>query len=149
MPVMDGMEATRQIRQLPHGKEVKIIAVTASAFTEQRAEMLANGMDDFVRKPYRANEIYDCLSRQLDLKYIYANATPIAETEATLTPDMLTALPVELRQQLYNAIESLDSEQIEAVIAQVASLNPTLSEQLQRLANNYDYPTILMALEQA
>jgi PAS domain S-box-containing protein len=149
MPAMDGMEATRQIRQLPHGKEVKIIAVTASAFTEQRAEMLANGMDDFVRKPYRANEIYDCLSRQLNLKYIYANATPIAETEATLTPDMLTALPVELRQQLYNAIESLDSEQIEAVIAQVASLNATLSEQLQRLANNYDYPTILMALEQA
>ena len=53
MPVMDGIEATRRIRQLPGGKDVKIVAVTASAFKEQRRKLLDAGMDDFVRKPYR------------------------------------------------------------------------------------------------
>jgi CheY-like chemotaxis protein len=57
MPVLDGMEATRSILQLPGGNKVKIIAVTASAFKEQSGEMLEAGMDGFVRKPYRVDEI--------------------------------------------------------------------------------------------
>lgn len=52
MSGMDGLDATKLIRTLPGGKEVKIVAVTASAFVEERAELLAAGMDDFVRKPY-------------------------------------------------------------------------------------------------
>ena len=56
MPVMDGLEATRRIRELPGGKEVKIVAVTASAFMEQRDEILKAGMDDFLRKPYRSTK---------------------------------------------------------------------------------------------
>ncbi len=71
MPVMDGVEATRRIRQLPGGKEVKIVAVTAPAFMEQRQELLNAGMDDFVRKPYRFDEIYDSLARQVGVKYLY------------------------------------------------------------------------------
>ena len=57
MPVMDGIEATQRIRALPGGKDVKIVAVTASAFMEQRDEMLVAGMDNFVRKPYRLSEL--------------------------------------------------------------------------------------------
>jgi CheY-like chemotaxis protein len=45
-------------RQLPNGLVVKIVAVTASVFMEQREEILHAGMDDFLRKPYRTNEIY-------------------------------------------------------------------------------------------
>ncbi len=66
MPVMDVIEATRRIRELSHGKEVKIAAVIASAFDEERDEMLASVMDDYVRKPYRSCEIYD--------KYLYESA---------------------------------------------------------------------------
>jgi PAS domain S-box-containing protein len=69
MPKMDGLEATRRIRELPGGREVKIVAVTASAFMEQRVEMLDAGIDEFVRKPYRFNEIYECLTKQLGVQY--------------------------------------------------------------------------------
>lgn len=147
MPLMDGMESTHRIRQLPNGKQVKIVAVTASAFAEQRTEMLAAGMDDFIRKPYRASEIYDCLSRQLNLEYIYANTLPAVDTQITLASEMLVTLPSELRSKLYNALESLETELIEEVIAQIALQNPALSKQLTKLANNYDYLTILTALE--
>jgi CheY-like chemotaxis protein len=49
MPVMDGKEAARRIRALDGGREVKIVAVTASAFVSERDEVMA-GVDDFVRK---------------------------------------------------------------------------------------------------
>jgi CheY-like chemotaxis protein len=70
MPIMDGLEALKQIRKLPNGQGVKIIAVTASAFKEQQLELLGAGMDDFVSKPYRPDEIYDCLKKHLDLRFV-------------------------------------------------------------------------------
>jgi CheY-like chemotaxis protein len=77
MPVMDGIEATRQIRALPGGDAVKIVAVTASVLEQQQEEVKSAGMDDFVSKPYRLEEIYACLTRQLDLQYRYdAGSTP-------------------------------------------------------------------------
>jgi PAS domain S-box-containing protein len=59
MPVMDGLEATRRIRALEGGQAVKIVALTASVFAEQRGEMLAAGMDDILHKPFRPTEIFE------------------------------------------------------------------------------------------
>ncbi len=53
LPIMGGLEAAREIRALEGGRQVKIVALTASAFARQREEVLAAGLDDFVRKPYR------------------------------------------------------------------------------------------------
>ena len=73
MPRMDGVEATRRIRQSPGGEQVKIVAVTASVFADQRQDLFAAGMDDFVNKPYRFEELYNCLARQLGVRYSYAD----------------------------------------------------------------------------
>ena len=149
MPVMDGMEATLAIRQLPGGKDVKIVAVTASALLEHRAETMAVGMDDFVRKPYRFNEIFDSLSQQLGVQYIYAeaqgNAAPALQEP--LTAGMLAVLPAELRDELRAALESLRGKQIEAAVARVATCDATLHRTLSRLVDNFDYPAVLNALQ--
>ena len=148
MPVMDGLEATRRIRELPGGREVKIVAVTASAFMEQRNEMLNAGMDDFVRKPYRFNEIYECLAKQLGVQYTYAGMREAEEAaEVKLTREMLEVLPPGLRSELRDALESLEGERIAAVIRQAAAHDSKLSRTLSRLADNFDYPAILSALE--
>lgn len=146
MPVMDGMEATKAIRQLADGQEVKIIAVTASAFMEQREEMLQAGMDDFIRKPYRASEIYACLAKHLGAKFVYAGVPEAEEPPRTLTPDMMAKLPGALRGELKEALESLEKERIARVIKQVAAYDKPLQKTLTQLADNFDYPAILKVL---
>lgn len=147
MPVMDGIEATKRLRQLPDGQVVKIVAVTASAFKEQQQEILDAGMDDFVRKPYRFDEIYDCLARQLQVEYRYDvdQSTPI---DAALAVDAaaLSALPATLRQQLRDALLSLDCERIAQVIERIGDVDPVLAKALAQCADTFDYSPILNAL---
>lgn len=58
MPVMDGKEAARRIREFePDGKKLPIVAVTANAFSDQRAEYLEAGMQDVVIKPIEASTL--------------------------------------------------------------------------------------------
>ncbi|WP_241674620.1 response regulator [Candidatus Methylobacter oryzae] len=148
MPLMDGIQAAQAIRLLPEGKAVKIVAVTASAFMEQRDEMLQAGMDDFVRKPYRSSEIYECLSRQLGVTYIYDGVAEPQEQDMPLTPEMLSALPDELRKDLLDALESLDSEDIDSIIQQIANYDQPLQKALTNLAESFDYSAILKALRE-
>jgi CheY-like chemotaxis protein len=147
MPVMDGMEATRRIRELPNGKAVKIVAVTASAFDEQRSEMLDAGMDDFVRKPYRARDIYDCMAKHLGVKYLYTGTHEPHELDVALTPEILNGLPEELLRELKEALLSLEPERIETVIRRLGMHDQALQEKLSQLTGDFDYPTILRALQ--
>ena len=65
MPHMDGIEATRTIRKLPHYQDVPIIAMTANAFVEDRDQCLAAGMSDFITKPAQPMEVYAAMCRNL------------------------------------------------------------------------------------
>jgi len=65
MPHMDGLEATRTIRKLPHYQDVPIIAMTANAFVEDKEQCLAAGMNDFITKPVQPTEVYAAMCRNL------------------------------------------------------------------------------------
>jgi CheY-like chemotaxis protein/HPt (histidine-containing phosphotransfer) domain-containing protein len=64
MPTMDGLEATRRIHQRwPEGQRPHVIAATANAMQEEREACLAAGMDDYLPKPIRMEELAAALSR--------------------------------------------------------------------------------------
>jgi PAS domain S-box-containing protein len=67
MPEMDGIEATKQIRQtLPDSLQPRIVALTANALAGDREHYLANGMDDYISKPVRIEELITILGRAFE-----------------------------------------------------------------------------------
>ena len=65
LPGIDGLEATRRIRQKLDGKPLTIIALTANASTQVRENCLAAGMDDFLSKPVRFELLATVLKNHL------------------------------------------------------------------------------------
>ncbi len=149
LPVLSGSEATARIRELKGGTEVKIVAVTASAFSSQREELLKAGFDDFLRKPYRLQEIFDCLARHLGVRYRYGAGEQAAagDLSGTLRPEDLAALPATLRDELKSAVINLDAEQIALVAGQISRQNAALGSVLAGLASQLSFTPILKALE--
>jgi CheY-like chemotaxis protein/anti-sigma regulatory factor (Ser/Thr protein kinase) len=140
MPAMDGYEAVRQIRQCSDSDTVPIIAITASAFGEQRQEILAAGCNDMVIKPFRAHEIFEMMGRFLDIEYIYEpeeEAAPDREREVELISSRLADLPEELLHELREATLALNREAALEVIARIAGQAPEVAADLRELVNNY------------
>jgi signal transduction histidine kinase/CheY-like chemotaxis protein len=139
MPVMDGYAATKKIRELPMGKAVKIIAVTAHAFKEHREEILAAGCDDLVRKPFREHEIFDAMARHLGVEYLHGDVTeaPVSGETPTLTAEMLSALPVDILDELREAALTLNRETLLAIIERIGPEAPDTASGLRTLMGNF------------
>jgi CheY-like chemotaxis protein len=65
MPRLDGLDATRQMRQLAQCASLPIVAMTANAFSDDRARCLEAGMNDFITKPVEPRLLYQTLLRWL------------------------------------------------------------------------------------
>jgi signal transduction histidine kinase/CheY-like chemotaxis protein len=148
MPVMDGVEATRQIRACEGGHEVKIAAVTASGYASDRSEILAAGMDDYIRKPYRPAEVFECMARHLGIHYRFREPAAMFDTGqiAELKAEDLSALPDELRREFRDALIMLDPAPITAAIERISQENPSLGWTLAYYANRYAYSKIFDAM---
>jgi CheY-like chemotaxis protein len=139
MPVLDGYEATRRIRKLAGGDGVKIVAITASAFKEQRPDILGAGCDEVVLKPFKEHEIFETRARQLNVKYIYqeCEADAAKKQGINLTPEMRVGLPPDLLQELRDSVLMLNSKAIFAVIERIEPLAPDTAKGLQKLMDNF------------
>ena len=148
MPVMDGIEATRIIRSMEGGQEVKIVAVTASVFKEQRGELLSAGMDDIINKPFRAGELFDCMEEQLGIHFI-RQVTDNPPPLAVISAEALAKLPDELQVKLGDALLDLNTARIDEIVGKINDHVPELGGILHNLAKSYQYTTMIQALEEA
>ncbi len=146
MPVMDGLTATKAIRKLPGGDKVKIVALTASVFKDQRQEVMDAGSDDFVRKPYRPEELYDCMARHLNLHYRYAEDVTSEQIESdllNLTPQEATQLSDELSDQIYHAALIGDIQTLTDIISDLPKSESTVINGLKKLVDAYRFDLIM------
>jgi two-component system sensor histidine kinase/response regulator len=121
------------------------VALTASAYLEQRPKILAVGCDEMIFKPYQEHEIFDTMARFLDLEYVYA--TDDSGTDATprldrLEPADLAALPADLRRQLDRATLALDVEATMDVIRQIEAHTAAVAPPLRGLVQRFQIDRI-------
>ena len=85
MPVMDGIEATRKLREMDgdYYQKVPVIALTANVISEAKEQFRAAGMNDFAAKPIKLRELAAILRRWLPQEYIEYGAETAAETDLT------------------------------------------------------------------
>jgi signal transduction histidine kinase/ActR/RegA family two-component response regulator len=146
MPVLDGLSATRIIKR--DHPSIKVIAVTASAFEHQRQEILAAGCDDFVRKPYRAADIYALLGHHLGLQFEYETTVddtqdmPAAD-DGKPTADELIALPMNWLVQLEYLAATAKYAQLLEHIAVIEPEHVRVSRYFNELASSFQFDTLL------
>jgi signal transduction histidine kinase/DNA-binding response OmpR family regulator len=156
MPVLDGYEATRRIKDACQSDAAYtppiIIALTASAFEDERATALAVGCDDFIRKPFRESDILYALTHHLSARFVYEELER-GDREDTVPPGVIEAALAETSPEwladLNRTTVEGDIERMETLIEQIEAQNTNLASALTRLAYNFEYEEILTLIQQA
>ncbi|CBN55246.1 MULTISPECIES: response regulator [Kamptonema] len=163
MPVIDGMEVAIQIRAKEREKQEKslinhqspinsyhtvIIALTASAFEERRDEIIAAGCDDFVRKPFQEQVIFEKMTEFLGVRYIYEQLPPVINTTPGLRyfiserPDsfflpLLSQMPLNWVQQLNQAANEVNEDLVCQLIDKIPENFVVLGDALKDLLEDF------------
>ncbi|NET54801.1 MAG: response regulator [Symploca sp. SIO2E6] len=154
MPVMDGYEATKQIKATTQGQATVIIALTASAFEEERAHILAVGCDDFVRKPFQEAVLFNKMAEHLGVLYLYEEPTKTtsprqkSSQQEVLTPEVLAFMPTEWIAQLHQAANQLNDTLIFRLLEQIPETHTSLAETLADLVDQLRFDLIIELTQQ-
>ncbi|VVS94044.1 response regulator [Desulfoluna spongiiphila] len=154
MPVMDGYEAARKIKASPGGQDVRVIALTASSFDEQKGDALTAGCDDFVSKPFGEADIFGTMERHLGVRYLYEKEPQRTGVAASgggnsrqAGPDDLAALPEDLLKELADAATACDVGSVASIIDEVRKIDGPVADSLAELANSFRYDDILALIK--
>lgn len=140
MPIITGIEATRQIKQSPRGADTVVIALTASAFEADEATARAAGCDDFLRKPLRLDQVFAMLAAHLGARY--QDDAPAARAAAP-GPAALAGLPEPWLVALQQASVQADLGAIQRMIDSVRPQAPRAASVLMDMLDQYDYAAII------
>ena len=133
MPVMNGYEATKQIKSHLKGQATAIVALTASILEEEKAVVLGAGCDDFADYQPRS-----------DASLNYHFNGQLKEIESyVLKAESLSVMPADWVSQLNYAAIQLDTEQSLELIAQIPEKYTSLAKALQQKVNDFDFGQII------
>ena len=150
MPVMNGYQATKQIKSTIKGKKTFVIAVTASTLPDEIALVLSTGCEDYVRKPFEENSIFEILEKYLGVSFIYQENPIIATTNEPLNQEKLKEIifnmPKYWLESLHKAALDADSEGV----VQLIELIPNQQREIQILNDwvyNFEFEKIIDLLQ--
>lgn len=153
MPVMDGFQVLESIRTTEAGRAVPIIAVTASVLREDENRVLAAGAVAFLKKPFKAGEIYALLEEHLGVRYQKddANDQPTAQVPSDSIRDRqaIRAISAHAREELRQAAISLDVERLGECIELTGRENRDAAAVLERLLFEFRFEAIRELLDAA
>ncbi|MEG4988382.1 PAS domain S-box protein [Microcoleus sp. BR0-C5] len=164
MPVLDGYEATKQIRAMEDGQNSIIIALTAQASQSDRALALAAGCNDYISKPFREQTLFLKMGEYLGLEYVYEEeetekgergkdcfpsylSSVASSVSDSLDPTLLATLPKEWVVELEDAALCGDDVAIVELVAELSSDLAQLGIYLTELAHQYQFEKILNLIQ--
>ncbi|MGK7940066.1 MAG: PAS domain S-box protein [Crocosphaera sp.] len=153
MPILDGYQATQRIKATPQGETTVIIALTASAFEEERNLVLSAGCDDFMRKPFREEVLWDKLAQHLGVSYVYedlndhqlldqTSSVTIAESTVQLQKHLSKMSP-EWIEKLHQAALECSDDSIVELITDIPSHSQPLALALQKWSENFLFDSVI------
>ncbi|MEQ8386800.1 MAG: ATP-binding protein [Coleofasciculus sp. A1-SPW-01] len=152
IPIMDGYQATRQIKQSNFATIPPIIAITASAFAHKREECLTAGCDAFISKPFHLEEILEIISQYLGVQYSYNTTTEtvsdatdasVSPSDYTLNANDLKIMSSEWIEQLHYAASSCNDALCLSLIDQIPDEESQLIEALRELVDSYQFDQLI------
>ncbi|OLP18198.1 hypothetical protein BST81_13445 [Leptolyngbya sp. 'hensonii'] len=153
MPVMNGYEATRQIRTREQEiHNTKIIALTASAFDEQRSHILSVGCDDCIYKPFKFDELFAGITRHLQVQYLFQEQErPIdtsfqsssSEIPYPLKAEYFSMMPDVWKTNFCHAIRRLSPGACMQLIQQIPAEQEDLARALTHLVKSYKFDPLI------
>ena len=152
MPVMRGEDAVKLILEEFGKDRIKLVAVTASALDRRRENYLEMGCQEFISKPFTAEQIYGCLEELLDVKFVYdVDEISQEESSSIKEPDLSqTSMPEDLYKKVKEFAEQYNITQLENALEEMQQrdgVSKQLLEHLVQLKSKYDMEAILKVLE--
>ena len=148
MPEMDGYEATKQIKSTTKGNGTAIIAITASVLEEEKSVILSAGCDDFVRKPFQVETIFEMMAKHLGVRYVYEQqGESIVEESLPLenldAKKLLQEMPQVWIAKLHSAALDLDYLLVSDLIKKIPDSQSNLSRVLQDWLDRFELEKII------
>ncbi len=152
MPVMDGCEAVETIKATKKGKKLPIIALSANVLEDDYVKAMAAGCDDFIRKPFREEKLFDTIKKYLNVKYDYIEETEDsisvpAESLQVTCESLHELLPKGLIEKMEQAVLQADLDLIMSLIEEVKQVDEAYYKELYQLAENFEYDSLLQLLK--
>jgi PAS domain S-box-containing protein len=168
MPILNGYEATKQIRAMEQGKTSIIIALTAQASQSDRTLALAAGCNDYISKPFREQTLFLKMAEYLGLEYIYQeqetvfpafgkafsnddsalNRQPQTRSpKSDFDPQLLASLPQAWLMKLEDAAICGNDMAIAELVDELSPEFAQLGTRLTELANQYQFEQIVNLIQ--
>jgi CheY-like chemotaxis protein/nitrogen-specific signal transduction histidine kinase len=150
MPVMNGLEATQRIRQIPKLQEVPVIAISASVTREDRANVLATGASAFISKPIDQDRLLQLISEYLKVSWEYEQSGKDGVASPENTALLLTPPPEEMDILYKLALGGymLDISQRAAYLMTLGEEYRPFADKVMLLAKGYQSKAIVRLMEQ-
>jgi two-component system sensor histidine kinase/response regulator len=147
MPVMDGAEATRRIRETPPGRQVPIVFLSASVLESDGRGAGKGASDAFIAKPFRASDIWQSLERHLGLKLLWRHERARPESQRIKpTPAQMMALGADTIGALRAALEAGYLDRVDTLLAGLGGEHAAVAAALSHLARAFEIEALIELL---
>jgi PAS domain S-box-containing protein len=150
MPEMNGYEAIRRIRELPGGRELPVVVVTASGFANEGVPALAAGANGYVSKPVRREQLLEEIGKAGSIRYGYELEQGFdsdAAAPAELDAGALARLPEEKLRILDQALRRGDILLLRKTVEEIAQDHAGPAAGMRALLDAYDYARMRLLLD--